>query len=195
MTLYEIKPAFQAMLRPIMLWLYKHRITANYITIFAMFLSFATGIIFIVIPRVEIFALLPIVLFIRMALNALDGMLARECNQETRLGAILNETGDVLSDMALYFPFMFLPHTNMLLVIFMLFCIIMTEFCGILVQTINGIRSYHGPLGKSDRALVFGIWGLLIAIWPSLLQWNNILWSIACILLVFTIINRCRSAL
>jgi phosphatidylglycerophosphate synthase len=39
-----------------------------------------------------------------MALNALDGMLARECNQQTRLGAILNETGDVISDIALYFP-------------------------------------------------------------------------------------------
>lgn len=51
--------------------------------------------------------LLPIVLFIRMALNALDGMLARECNQQTRLGAILNETGDVISDIALYLPFYF----------------------------------------------------------------------------------------
>lgn len=45
--------------------------------------------------------------FIRMALNALDGMLARECNQQTRLGAILNETGDVISDIALYLPFYF----------------------------------------------------------------------------------------
>lgn len=42
-----------------------------------------------------------------MTLNALDGMLARECNQKTRLGAILNETGDVISDIVLYLPFLF----------------------------------------------------------------------------------------
>ena len=56
-----------------------------------------------------------------MALNALDGMLARECNQQTRLGAILNETGDVISDIALYLPFLFLPESNASLVILMLF--------------------------------------------------------------------------
>lgn len=96
-----------------------------------------------------------------MTLNALDGMLARECNQKTRLGAILNETGDVISDIALYLPFLFLPESNASLVILMLFCTILTEFCGLLAQTINGIRGYVGPFGKSDRALIFGLWG-----WP-----------------------------
>lgn len=76
-----------------------------------------------------LFLLLPIVLFVRMALNALDGMMARECNQQTRLGAILNETGDVISDIALYLPFLFLPVSNASLVILMLFCTILTEFC------------------------------------------------------------------
>lgn len=138
---------------------------------------------------------LPIVLFIRMALNALDGMLARECNQQTRLGAILNETGDVISDIALYLPFLFLPESNASLVILMLFCTILTEFCGLLAQTINGVRSYAGPFGKSDRALIFGLWGLAVAIYPQWMQWNNLLWSIASILLLWTAINRCRSVL
>lgn len=130
-----------------------------------------------------------------MALNALDGMLARECNQQTRLGAILNETGDVISDIALYLPFLFLPESNASLVILMLFCTILTEFCGLLAQTINGIRSYAGPFGKSDRALIFGLWGLAVSIYPQWMQWNNLLWSIASILLLWTAINRCRSVL
>ena len=33
-------------------------------------------------------------------------------SQKTRLGAILNETGDVISDIALYLPFLFLPESN-----------------------------------------------------------------------------------
>ena len=119
MTLYQIKPLFQSLLRPTMFWLYKHHVTANHITLAALALSLLTGLLFM---------LLPIVLFIRMALNALDGMLARECNQQTRLGAILNETGDVISDIALYLTFLFLPESNASLVILMLFCTILTEF-------------------------------------------------------------------
>ncbi|EEY5022643.1 CDP-alcohol phosphatidyltransferase family protein, partial [Escherichia coli] len=96
MTLYQIKPLFQSLLRPTMFWLYKHHVTANHITLAALALSLITGLLLVAQPI--LFLLLPIVLFIRMALNALDGMLARECNQQTRLGAILNETGDVISD-------------------------------------------------------------------------------------------------
>ena len=130
-----------------------------------------------------------------MALNALDGMLARECNQQSRLGAVLNELGDVLSDIALYVPFILLPGSNTTVVLVMLFCAVLTEFCGILAQTINGIRSYAGPMGKSDRALIFGTWSLLLAIWPELTSWNNLLWCISIVLLVWTCVNRCRSAL
>lgn len=84
----------------------------------------------------------------------------------------------MLSDIALYLPFMLLPDSNIPLVLVMLFCAVMTEFCGVLAQTINGIRSYAGPLGKSDRALVFGTWGLALAIWPQLVQWNNVMWGL-----------------
>ncbi|AOR65341.1 CDP-alcohol phosphatidyltransferase family protein [Pectobacterium wasabiae] len=195
MTLYQVKPAFQALLRPFMFWLHKYRVTANHITFAAMVLSFITGAVLMIFPRPSLFVLLPIVLFVRMALNALDGMLARECNQKSRLGAILNETGDVLSDIALYLPFMLLPYSNAPLVLVMVFCAAMTEFCGVLAQTINGVRSYAGPLGKSDRALAFGAWGLALAIWPQFVQWNNVVWGIATVLLLWTIINRCRSAL
>lgn len=192
MTLYQIKPAFQALLRPLMAWLYRHHITANQITLFAIVLSMVTGLILTVFP---LYFLLPVVLFVRMALNALDGMLARECHQQSRLGAILNETGDVISDIALYLPFLFLADSSFLLVLTMLLAMMMTEFCGILAQTINGVRSYAGPFGKSDRALVFGTWGLVLALWPQAAHWSNIVWGIAVVLLLWTIVNRCQSAL
>jgi len=38
-----------------------------------------------------------------MALNAIDGMLAREHHMQSKLGAILNELGDVVSDTVLIF--------------------------------------------------------------------------------------------
>ena len=195
MTLYQIKPLFQSLLRPTMFWLHMRQVSAKQIPLAALALSLLSGLLLALVPYHGMFLLLPIVLFVRMALNALDGMMARECNQQTRLGAILNETGDVISDIALYLPFLFLPESNASLVILMLFCTILTEFCGLLAQTINGIRSYAGPFGKSDRALIFGLWVLAVAIYPQWMQWNNLLWSIASILLLWTAINRCRSVL
>lgn len=117
-------------------------------------------------------------------------MLARECRQQSRLGAILNETGDVISDIALYLPFLFLANSSAPLVIAMLLAMVMTEFCGILAQTINGVRSYAGPFAKAT-----GRWCLALTFWPQAAQWSNIVWSIALVLLLWTIVNRCRSAL
>ncbi|MTH48403.1 CDP-alcohol phosphatidyltransferase family protein [Intestinirhabdus alba] len=195
MTLYQVKPAFQALLRPLMFWLYRQRIVANHVTLAALALSAIAGAMLFFFPRPGLFMLLPIVLFIRMALNALDGMLARECGQQSRAGAILNEAGDVISDIALYLPFIMLPESSAALVLVMLFCAMMTEFCGVLAQTVGGTRSYAGPLGKSDRALLFGAWALGLALWPPLCGWNNIVWGAATALLIWTAINRCRSAL
>lgn len=72
MTLYQIKPLFQSLLRPTMFWLYKHHVTANHITLTALALSLFTGLLLVLVAQPILFLLLPIVLFIRMALNALD---------------------------------------------------------------------------------------------------------------------------
>ena len=44
-------------------------------------------------------------------------MLAREHNMTTKLGAILNELGDVISDVALYVPMALVPGLNPILVL------------------------------------------------------------------------------
>ena len=195
MTLYTLKPVFQGLLRPAMFWLNRRQVTANHVTLAAVGLSLATGAALMLFPCPGLFFLLPVVLFVRMALNALDGMLARECQQPSRLGAVLNETGDVLSDIALYLPFIALPDSNAPLVLIMLLCMVMTEFCGLLAQSLNGARSYAGPMGKSDRAFAFGAWGLALSVWPQCGQWNNAVWAVAIVLLIWTSVNRCRSAL
>ena len=48
--------------------------------------------------------LVPIGLLIRMALNALDGMMARTYNMQSKLGEVLNEIGDVISDLFIFIP-------------------------------------------------------------------------------------------
>lgn len=67
MTLYQIKPLFQTLLRPTMFWLYKHHVTANHINLAALALSLITGLLLMLVAQPILFLLLPIVLFIRFA--------------------------------------------------------------------------------------------------------------------------------
>jgi len=93
-TIYDLKPKFQALLRPLCAALAKAGITANQVTLAACALSFAHGALNLATGgAVWVLLLLPAVLFIRMGMNAIDGMLAREFAQQSKLGAILNEGG------------------------------------------------------------------------------------------------------
>ncbi|MGJ0628150.1 CDP-alcohol phosphatidyltransferase family protein [Xenorhabdus bovienii] len=195
MTIYDLKPRFQNLLRPIVIYLYKQGITANQVTLTALFLSIFAGSLLSLFPSPHLYWLLPIFLFIRMALNAIDGMLAREHNQKSHLGAIYNELGDVISDVALYLPFCLLPDVNSLSLLIILFLTILTEFIGVLAQTIGASRRYDGPIGKSDRAFIFGAYGLIIAIFPSTLGWSSALFAFMIILLLVTCYQRVVKAL
>ncbi|MBD2785909.1 CDP-alcohol phosphatidyltransferase family protein [Xenorhabdus sp. DI] len=195
MTIYNLKPLFQNLLRPIVNFLQKYGITANQITLSAMFLSIAVGLLLSLFPSTRFYWLLPIFLFIRMALNAIDGMLAREHHQKSHLGAIYNELGDVISDIALYLPFCFLPNINSVSLLVILFLSVLTEFIGVLAQTVGASRRYDGPMGKSDRAFVFGTYGLIIAFFPSALSWSHYLFPLVIILLLITCYQRVVNAL
>ncbi|PHM60119.1 CDP-alcohol phosphatidyltransferase family protein [Xenorhabdus ishibashii] len=195
MTIYNLKPFFQNLLRPLVVSLQKYGVTANQVTLSAMFLSITVGLLLSLFPSTSFYWLLPIFLFIRMALNAVDGMLAREYHQKSHLGAIYNELGDVISDVALYLPFCFLPNINNVSLLVILFLAILTEFIGVLALMIGASRRYDGPMGKSDRAFIFGAYGLIIAFFPSTLSWSHYLFLIVIILLLITCYQRVVKAL
>ncbi|HUL35705.1 MAG TPA: CDP-alcohol phosphatidyltransferase family protein [Candidatus Eisenbacteria bacterium] len=194
-SVYDLKPKFQALLRPVTNALAANGITANQVTLAALFLSFATGAAIYSSRSLRVLLLLPVVLFIRMALNAIDGMLAREHNQKTPLGAILNELADVLSDAALYLPLaFFLPFDPVAMVLIVLLATI-SEMTGVVAVQIGASRRYDGPMGKSDRAFVFGVLGLLLGLnLPVFPLVRPALWIVV-VLLVLTIFNRARGAL
>lgn len=195
MTLYNIKPEFQKILKPIVRKLNSRGITANQVTWFAMLASALLGGLLIYFPTPILYITLSVFLFFRMALNAIDGMLAREFNQQSTLGAILNEVGDIISDAALYLAFAFIPGVSPGVVILVVLLCWLSEFCGVVAQTLTGKRSYRGPLGKSDRAFLFGALGLVVAFWPQYIVVVNIVFGVATLLLAWTCFNRCKSAM
>ncbi|WP_343645287.1 CDP-alcohol phosphatidyltransferase family protein [Enterobacter sp.] len=195
MTLYDIKPKFQNLLRPTVARLHAMGATANQVTLSVLLASVLLGSVLICFPKPQLFILLPLFLFFRMALNAIDGMLAREFNQKSQLGAILNEVGDIIADAALYLAFAFLTGVSPGLVVLVILLSWLTEFCGVIAQALTGSRNYRGPLGKSDRAFVLGALGLFIAIWPQYIVVANVVFGASAVLLAWTSINRCRSVL
>lgn len=194
-SIYGLKPRFQSLLRPVTNGLARAGITANQVTLLAMLLSFAAGAAIHLSRSLSVLLLLPAVLFIRMALNAIDGMLAREHNQKTPLGAILNELGDVFSDAALYLPLALIAPFDPILMVLIVLLAVLSEMTGVLGVQIGGSRRYDGPMGKSDRAFVFGALGLLVGLnVPIFPVVRPILW-IVLVLLLLTIVNRARCAL
>ena len=196
MSIYDLKPKFQNLLRPLVIKLEQRGVTANQVTLTACAISVILGLILTALSGHHwLFILIPIWLFVRMALNAIDGMLAREFNQKSRLGGYLNEITDVVSDAALYLPFAFVHPFDSLQIGLIIWLSALTEFCGVLGQVQGKTRRYDGPLGKSDRAFLFGVLGLVYVFVPTLpdfLYW--LLW-VAIILLIVTCVKRVKSGL
>ena len=196
-SVYQLKTGFQNILRPITNFLAKIGITANQVTVFAFFLScLAGGLVYYFFPKtVLIFLILPLILFVRMALNAIDGMLAREHNQKSNLGAILNELGDILSDVVIYVPFLYVLGINAYLVMLVAILTVTSETCGIMGLQIGASRRYDGPMGKSDRAFWFSVLAVVLMCKPLNLTILNIAIYIVVFLLMWTIVNRVKNAL
>jgi len=195
-TIYDLKPRFQALLRPLNSTLVGLGVTANMVTLVALLCSVLLGLALAFDPQSRLLLLLmPLWLFLRMALNAIDGMLAREHDMQSRLGALLNEIGDVVSDAALYLPLALMPSLPGMLVVLIVLLSVMVEMVGVVSVQIGGSRRYDGPFGKSDRAFAFGLICLLLGLGLEAGAWSDwLLWAMALACLV-TLVNRSRQAL
>ena len=196
-SVYQLKSKFSDILRPVCNGMVKAGITANMVTISAFILSIITGVlVYLYIPKCSwAYWILPIALFVRMALNNIDGVIAREHNQKTNIGAIYNELGDILSDTVIYLPFLYIINCDFGLIFAFIVLTIISETVGIMGVQINASRRYDGPMGKSDRAFWMSV--LSIVLFFTLLNQKTlaIILYVICSLLIFTILNRIVSAL
>jgi len=192
MTLYALKPRFQALLRPLVGWAAEAGVTANQVTFTAAVLSCLLGALLVVADRPALFLLLPPWLFLRMALNAVDGMLAREFGQQSRLGAYLNELCDVVSDAALVIPFAVVAPFGSWSVFAVVFLAAVSEYAGVMGPLAGASRRYDGPFGKSDRAFAFGALGAAVGVFGALPGWVAWMMPLCSLLLIVTTINRVR---
>ncbi len=198
LTIYALKPRFQALLRPAAARLHASGISANAVTLAACGVSVMLGAgLCLAAANGEsvAFLLLPPWLFVRMALNAIDGMLAREFGHKSDLGAFLNELTDVVADAALLLPFAWLPHFGATWVAAVIWLAALTEVAGLAGPGIGATRRYDGPMGKSDRAFVLGVLGLAVGLGMPAWAWLGAVFPAVAALLVVTVRNRVAGAL
>lgn len=194
-SVYQLKPKFQALLQPVLLRFKKWGFTPNGLTILALVLSLVMGCYSLYGDRQLALLLLPICLLLRMALNALDGMMARQFNMQSKTGAVLNEIGDVVSDSVLYYPLYVLFAMDQIWIMTFLLLSVLNEFAGLLGQALGGERRYDGPMGKSDRAFVVGVLSLLCFFNAPIMTYLTWIWLTVFCLLIWSTLKRLRNAI
>lgn len=194
-SLYDLKPRFQALLRPLVRRLLAAGVSPNAVTLAALGLSLAMGAVLVLRPASAwALAAVPVVLLLRMALNALDGMMAREGGKESKLGLALNELGDILADGAIYLPLALALGVHAMLGGGFVLLAAASEAAGLCGIATGAGRRYDGPFGKSDRAAFLGALSIVAAVGVPLAAWADWMFAALAALTAVTIVNRMLKA-
>ena len=163
MSLYRAKSLFVATLAPFERVAIRRQVSPNTLTAHGLALGIAAAAavaIGSVWPMVWI-AVLPLNVA-RLALNALDGSVARITGVETDRGAVANELSDRLADVLLMCAaFVVAPWW---VAAAALASVQFAEYVPVLGWAVHGIRRFDGPMGKPDRALLVSV-GCLVGVW------------------------------
>ena len=191
MGIYSIKPKFQQFLSPLKNLLIKLKISPTSINFLALIISISGALALYysyLYPLLLIWV--PFMAFIRTALNALDGLVARETkakNQE--FGEVLNETLDRISDVIIFISLGLSGSVNYVLTSITVIFILLNSYLGIVSKAAGGSRQYGGFIGKADRMIYLSIASLVILIFK-----NNIIWKYLYVFLllgtIVTIVQR-----
>lgn len=167
MTLYSVKPAFQRTLEPAARFAIRSAISANQLTLTAVALSLVGGIALGLSsfePRLMLVAV-PVVAA-RLALNALDGMVARSARTASPSGELLNELGDRVGDLLLVGGLVLAGHGDLRLGAVALGVITLPGAVGVTARAAGGVRRYEGPLSKPDRMAALAVASVLTLALP-----------------------------
>lgn len=166
MGIYNIKPWFREQLQPLvkLLW----NVHPDVLTWSALVASILAGVLlFSSYDRPYLAVLVVPLLFLRLALNALDGMLAQQTGKARAAGEILNEVSDRLADVAIFLGLTLSPAVDKVWGLLAIISILMVSYVGILGKAVAGERIYIGVLGKADRMIYLMVACLIYALAPN----------------------------
>lgn len=165
MSLYSIKPWFVRRLRRVEDVLVARRVPADVLTVAAVVVSLAAGVCIALGGLLDVPSLwlaVPPLVVVRLALNALDGSVARRTHTARPLGVALNEMGDRLSDAATIGATGFVIDPA--LAVGATSAAFLASSSGVLALSLTGRRDCAGPMGKADRAAVLAVGATVAAV-------------------------------
>jgi CDP-diacylglycerol--glycerol-3-phosphate 3-phosphatidyltransferase len=195
-SIYNLKNKFQDLLMPLCKKINLYGITPNQITVMTTIFSITFSIIFYKFSNKDswLFISIPIFFLIRMALNALDGMIANRFDKKTKLGIYFNEIGDLISDTVFFFCFFSVLNLSNTLSLVFIFISILSEYVGVIGVQVDNKRHYEGPMGKSDRAFFISILSILI-FYGIEMKYIKVFIIFSILLLLSTVYNRIKNSL
>jgi CDP-diacylglycerol--glycerol-3-phosphate 3-phosphatidyltransferase len=191
--IYQVKPVFQRSLSGIEQWLVARRVHPDWLTYAALVLSIGGGAVLYLAPDHRwLLVLIPIVVVVRTALNALDGLVAKRTGLARPWGEVLNEFCDRVADVALLGSLALAAPTVHLLGGVVVVLMLLTSYLAVLSKAAGGRRQYAGPMGKADRMMLLGIAAVVGLFVPLTLTYNAYL-GLVLAGLVPTLVARARA--
>jgi CDP-diacylglycerol--glycerol-3-phosphate 3-phosphatidyltransferase len=141
--------------------------------------------------------LVPVFLFLRLAMNTLDGMLSRECGTATAAGELWNEALDVFGDTICYGSPLLIPAVPYKPLVLFIILLWAAEFFGVLGKSMPGGTRRHETIGggKPDRAVWMGLSAVILFLFPSFMNYFAYYLYFVSILVGLTVIIRIRKTI
>lgn len=166
MGIYGIKPWFRQQLQPLikLLW----NVHPDVLTWAAVVLSCVAGVLLYLSFWTPWYAFVVILLlFLRLALNALDGLLAQQTGKARVAGEVLNEMTDRVADVAIFSGLTLCPLTDKFAGFVAIIAMLMVSYTGVLGKAVGAERVYLGVLGKADRMIYLMVACLAYGFYPD----------------------------
>jgi CDP-diacylglycerol--glycerol-3-phosphate 3-phosphatidyltransferase len=177
--LYAAKPWFVRRLKKIEDLLVGWNVSPDSLTVAAFVVSLCCGLFLAlggILDKPLLWLLVPPLGLVRLALNALDGSLARRKGIDRPFGEVMNELSDRLSDVALIGPLAFTAPASLALTA--LAATLISSTAGLLGRAVLGDRISGGPMGKPDRVTVISLGALASGVLASPVPLETSLWVI-----------------
>lgn len=151
MALHQLKYPYRDLIRPIvkkMLF-----INPNFISFLAVITAFITGYcIYKGAENPVMFLYVILLIFVRMTLNTMDGVIAIERGIDNKIcGKVMNALPDRYSDLFVLSGIALSPLVNDFLGLMGLCTVVLVSYCGMLGKALGVAWQGHGPLDKVER--------------------------------------------
>jgi CDP-diacylglycerol---glycerol-3-phosphate 3-phosphatidyltransferase len=192
MGIYATKGKWQRGLEPVIAVCVRNRIHPDIFTYGALGLSVTAGYALFAAGsnRAWLWVVTPCVL-VRLVLNLMDGLVARELELGSTWGEVKNEFGDRLADAAIFLGLCFGGYADARLAALAIVSILCVSYLGILGKAIGGARVYGGVFGKGDRMIALALFTLYPIVTGNLGSYNAFLIG-AAVAAHVTIIQRLK---